>query len=63
MLNILIVIILFVLLRVVLFKNIRRRRANVFNENQDLIVDIKDEDLIIDLEQETELFDADEDSR
>ncbi len=62
MLNILIVIILFVLLRVVLFKNIKRRRANVFNnENQDLIVDIKEEDLIIDVERESELVDVDED--
>ena len=66
MLNILIVILLFVLLRIVLFKNIKQRKAsNLDVAKEDLIIDIKDEDLIIDLEQDntTDIKTLDNDTR
>lgn len=53
MLNILILILLFVLLRVLLFKNIKQKRINNLKEEQEsLIVDIHQEDLIIEIESQ-----------
>jgi|GEM_PF-6132287 len=66
MINILIVILLFVLLRIVLFKNIKQRKASNFNvAKEDIIIDIKDDDLIIDLEQDssTDINTFDNDTR
>lgn len=53
MLNILILILIFVLLRVLLFKNIKQRRiSNIKDEQNNMIVDIDEEDLIIEIENQ-----------